>query len=227
MWFKQTVIVEVEYLEQQHGWLMVWLLSFASLFCMFCMESNLITIHMTCTHSSIKRTWKVLDMFGTSSSTYKVNCIYTRNRSMITPICFEELQQVYACCSTSMFLGIYVSIGMLSLPETLTTNIITLLVGDPYEPSLAPLYSLLFVRLWLFKTVAHLWLLCRSSCWKELAPTPCQNRSGPAPLLRVDKKTHRCRCDQLRRSKVPYICHRFDKEHIRMKPVLGYMSFYT
>ena len=31
-----------------------------------------------------------------------------------------------------MFLGIYVSIGMLSLPETLTTNIITLLVGDPY-----------------------------------------------------------------------------------------------
>jgi len=66
---------------------------------------------------------------------------------MITPICFEELQQVYACCSTSMFLGIYVSIGMLSLPETLTTNIITLLVGDPYEPSLAPLYSLLFVRL--------------------------------------------------------------------------------
>ena len=82
MWFKQTVIVEVEYLEQQHGWLMVWLLSFASLFCMFCMESNLITIHMTCRHSSIKRTWKVFDMFGTSSSTYKINCIYTRNRSM-------------------------------------------------------------------------------------------------------------------------------------------------
>ncbi len=53
-------IVDVEYFQQQHEWLMVWLISFASLFFMFCMESNLITMHMTCMHSSIKGLGKCL-----------------------------------------------------------------------------------------------------------------------------------------------------------------------
>ena len=149
---------------------MVWLISFA-------WNQILSRLHMTCTHSSIKGLGKCLTCSVPHPPATKLLAFIQEidlwSHSYVLKNFKKSMPVVQNLCSF-VSMHHYVSIGILSLPVILTTNIISFLVGVPHEPPIAPLILWFCSNLWYSKGIHPLPPLPRNGLiqvlWRDHDP---------------------------------------------------------